>query len=223
MKMIIKLIFIILSFEYLLGSFLMRNHTLEQLVGKHLKHYQVGLANALANGPLSDEEVQQVIDDESAKEGGGSDGNVGIVTISDNLRNKNLGNVRIKSTGMRLVFPTDTDRATFEHPDDLYKNRLQKEKDKIKSEKSELIKSEKDFGVNPFKNIYDNEKTDMDAELIKQKNFDYQKNLLSLAVEKEADIYNKMVQNDLNEIRVKKYNKGIVDKMYRHNLWHDWQ
>jgi hypothetical protein len=193
----------------------------EKLVGKNMMQYQVGVLNKIPDGPLTDEKLKEASDDQIRKNSNeGYKGKIGMVYISDALKNKRLGKFRIKSQGLDLVFPTDISQVKYQdiRDNDYFKQFA--EKNRIAFEKKKLIESEKDKKINPFKDIYDMEKTLIDTDILEMKNpKNYEKNLMSLANEKENEIYNKMYRNEWSEVKEKRYNKAVYNPIYKNDLY----
>lgn len=178
-----------------------------------LTQESVGLFNKLPNGPLSDDQLERAYNDQMMKESQASDYPAGIVTISENLKKKKLGKLRIRSTKMDLYFPTDPPYIGNISEDP--KNREIAENRRIELERAELIKGDRDESRNPYINIL-NEEADLRQDLKLSKN--HKKNLMNLAIEKEQEILNKMVKNEVDEVKRRKFNRGYYSPLMKSNL-----
>ena len=186
--------------------------------GRVLKQYQVGLMNKLPDGPLSDEKLKRAFVDDWERRNGLVKNNtdVGIVYIAPNLRNKRLGKFRIHAEGIHMLFPTD--QNTIKYQDFRESENFQHfmENNRVEYEKNKLREAETKFKSNPYKEILDEESPMIKLDLM-QVNKNHQKNLMQLAVEKEQDIVANMIKNELAEVQVKHYNKGILNPIIRYN------
>jgi hypothetical protein len=191
---------------------------IKKTAGTVLKHYQVGLMSKIPDGPLSDEKLQKAMVDDWERRNGLVKNNtdIGIVYMAPNLRNKKLGKLRIQSEGIHMLFPTDAN--TIKYQDFRENENFQHfmENNRIEFEKNKLKESETKLRMNPYKEILDNE-----SEMIKmdifQVNKNHQKNLMQLAVDKEQEIFNSLVKNELQEVQLKSYNKGVINPILKNN------
>jgi hypothetical protein len=186
--------------------------------GTVLKHYQVGLMNKIPDGPLTDEQIQKAMADDWERKNGvvKNHTNIGIVYMAPNLRNKRLGKFRIQSDGIHMLFPTDANTIKYQdfRENENYQHFM--ENNRIEFEKNKLKESEVKFKMNPYKEILDNESEMIKMDLF-QVNKNHEKNLMQLAVEKEQEIYNSIVKNELQEVQVKSYNKGVINPILKNN------
>ena len=183
---------------------------------------QVGIMNKIPDGPLSEEDKEKAMQEQMEKENGVPDNkDLGMVYISNNIKYKKLGKFRIKSEGIHLMFPTDANYTKYQHFNEKESFKKAVEDERIKNQKKLLFDSEVDFNLNPYKAIYDSEKMLIDNKLIETNKHDYKKHLMSLALEKENDIYNNMIRNELSEIQTKRFNKQIIDHLYKYNYEHN--
>lgn len=191
----------------------------ENSLAKTLKKYQVGLMAKTPDGPLTEEDEKKALQEQEDVETGEVKKNalVGVVYISENLRNKKLGNFRIKSDGVHMLFPTDKNITDFQNFKDTDNFQNFMEKERIDFERNKLREAETNFTKNPYKEIYDQEKRMVDNGVFKIKNHQYKTHLMNLALEKEQEIYNNMVKNEVSEVKVKRYNKQIYNPIYRYN------
>lgn len=184
---------------------------------KNLKMYQVGVLSKIPDGPLTGEELQEAMKEDYEKNNGISKGTkVGVVYVSDNLRNKRLGKTRIKSKGITMLFPTDVERIKYQDFRDNEHFKSFMANNRVEFEKNKLIDSETDYTKNPYKEIYDYESKIMDYGVLDVKKDEHKKNLLQLAVEKEQQIYNNMVNNEVTEVQGKRFNKGFYNPAYKY-------
>jgi hypothetical protein len=183
---------------------------------------QVGIMNKIPDGPLSEEDKKKAMQEQMEKENGVPENkDVGIVYISNNIKYKKLGKFRIKSEGIHLMFPTDAKYTRYQKFNEKESFKKAVEDERIKNQKKLLFNSEVDFNLNPYKEIYDTEKIFVDNNIIETNKHDYKKHLMSLALEKENDIYNNMIRNELSEIQTKRFNKQIIDHLYKYNYEHN--
>jgi hypothetical protein len=167
----------------------------------------------------SEEDEKKAIREQEQLESGEIKKNalVGVVYISDNLRKKKLGNFRIKSDGVHMLFPTDKNITDFQNFKDTDKFQKFMEKERIDYERNKLLEAETDYNKNPYKEIYDQERRMVNNGIFKVKNHQYKKHLMNLALEKEQEIYNNMVKNEFSEVKVNRYNKQIYNPIYKFN------
>jgi hypothetical protein len=187
-------------------------------VANQFKKYQVGLLAKLPDGPLTENDAKKALkEDQEQKNGDDKNKSIGVVYIAQNLRNKRMGKFRIKPDGIKLFFPTDKDRINYQDIKDNENFQHFVDINRVEFEKNKLKEAEVDFKKNPYKDIYDEEKKMIDKGLLKVNNNKYKKHLMNMVLEKEQEIYNKMVNNDYSEVKVRKYNKQFYNPAYRAN------
>ena len=138
---------------------------------------------SLANGVLHDGDIQRYEINENAEK----EGNIGIVYISNELKDEPLGKMRIEAEGIKLFYPGDYNRKKYQldnEREDVLEKVL---RNKIKFEYNTLRESIVNSGKNGYKGIYDVE-SKMDLYKFDDK---YKKSLLEKIVSKEDELYRK--------------------------------
>lgn len=186
--------------------------------GKTLKKYQVGMLNKIPDGPLTDDNLHKAMVDDWERKNGlvKNHTDIGIVYMAPNLRNKRLGKFRIQAEGIHMLFPSDYN--TIKYQDFRENENFQHfmENNRVEFEKNKISESETKFKMNPFKEILDQESEMIKYDLIKV-NKNHEKNLWNLAINREEEIYNNMIKNELQEVQVKHYNKGVINPILKFN------
>lgn len=171
------------------------NH-LEDNLSK-LPQKQMGLLTKLRNGPVNEDEIIN------------EDDPVVVVTFSNSVKNKKIGKMSVTGSGVNVIFPTDTNYTYIKDMNEKEEFDNKSEKTRLQQEKKTIDYSHKHF-KNEFYKIYQNEKEFLDD---KKK-----KNLLNLSIEKEQEIYYKLIQNELDEVKDQRFNGGIITPLLSYNL-----
>lgn len=126
-----------------------------------------------------------------------------VVYLSDYVKDLPLGNLNITSEDINVVYPISANRTNYQNEDDKEEFKESFYQNKTQLEAKIINLSLNDNNINPYKIIYDIEK---DNAMLKNNN-DYKKHLLKLSLEKENEIYQKMVDEEKDEHfkRRKKY------------------
>jgi hypothetical protein len=187
------------------NSILMREFTYDDM----------GVMQNIPNGALTGEALNKAIQEEEEKNAGiNRKKEAVVVMIPDTLRNKKLGKNRISSDSMMLVFPKDSVYANYTEKSVGSKPEIEEIRNAI--DVNLIRNAEDNFIDNPFIQIMSNEESLEEKGLLDlPKN--YEKKMLQLAVEREQHILNKMVKNELDEVQVKKYNRGVINQMLKDN------
>ena len=203
MKIIITILILLLINFVVLDDSVTNNETeneksdeLEENLSK-LPQKKMGLLTKLKNGPINEDEVPN------------GDEPVAVVTFSNSVKNKKIGKMRISGKGVNVIFPTDTNYTYIKHLNEKDEAENFIEKTKLEQEKKTILDSHNHF-KNEFSSIYENE-----HELLDNKS---KKNLLNLSIEKEQEIYNKLIENELDEVKDRSYNGGIITPLLSYNL-----
>lgn len=193
--------------------------------GKNLKQYQVGILNKIPDGPLNNQDLQIAEKDNYERNNGikKQDEEIGIVYINENLRNKRLGKFRIQGKGIHLLFPTDQNTIKYQNFKDNEQFQDYMEKNRVEYEKNTLLKSETEYKSNPYKEIYDYEKKLLDYDIFKVNKNHHTKNLMQMAINKEQQIFEDMMNNELSEIQTKRYNKGFINPLLTYQAFQNKQ
>ncbi len=193
-----------------------------------LKQYQVALLNKVKEGPLTPEQADEYFLEELKKEYNMKDARpLGIINMSENIRNKRLGRMNITGKNIKLLYPTDPEKTKYNYEQFKDNELMQPVIDKLRLdyEKYQLKDAETNFNKNPYENILDFEKIPMKRELINVKNRAHTDNLMKLAIEKEEKKYKDMVDNEISEIRSMKYNRGVITPLMNlkneRNIWEE--
>lgn len=190
-----KSVLLILSLNELLSLKLSKNNSTEINL-KNITYSQMGLLNTRRNGPIDENEAENNEEDDSGSSV------LGLVTFSNSLRNKHLKSNRtsIKGEGIKLLFPTDTKGKKIKQYERNYFENDEQRDQRIIQEKEEIIDSHRAF-QNEFYNVFSKE-----DQFLNDKEKKY---LMNLSIEKEQEIYNKMVNNELDETVKRSYHTGI--------------
>jgi hypothetical protein len=138
---------------------------------------------SLANGVLHDGDIERYEINENAEK----QGNIGIVYISNKLKDEPLGKMRIEAEGIKLLYPGDYNRKNYQidnEKEDIIDKVL---RNKIKFEYDTLKESIVNSWKNGYKDIYDVESK---MDLYKYDD-QYKKSLLEKIVSKEDELYRK--------------------------------
>ena len=138
---------------------------------------------SLTNGVLHDGDIQHYEINENAEK----EGNIGIVYISDELKDEPLGKMRIEAEGIKLFYPGDYNRKNYQIDNEMEDIMEKVLRDKIKFEYDTLKESIVNTGKNGYKDIYDVESK---MDLYKYDD-QYKKSLLEKIVSKEDELYRK--------------------------------
>jgi hypothetical protein len=167
----------------------------------NLTFNQLGLLNKIPNGPIDSDNMERALINLDNQENGKTEPTA-IIQIPDSMKAKKLGKTRIFSNNLNLIFPDDKEYNNYIQD----VNPIQIQRNAIK----ENIISESELNnTNPFPKIIKAEKGFA--------NENYTKHLLELAVEREQEIYNKSVNNEIGEVNEKRFNKGLLNPLMRFN------
>jgi hypothetical protein len=213
-------LFLLINIPHKILSLQEINKDVSKRLGSNLKRYQVGMLTKVPDGALEGNDLMEAMNDQLKRNNGEAvkSGDVGIVYMDENLRNKKLGKFRIKGKGIHLLFPDDNNTIKYQNFKDNENFQHFMEQNKIDFEKNKLREAELDFKKNPFKEILDEEKKLLKDDVLRVKRpTEYTTHLLNMAVEKEQEIYNDMIKNELQEIKIKRYNNAYYNPVYRIN------
>ena len=158
---------------------------------KYITQKEIGSVYSMPNGPISDEN--------SLKKKKQSV----VAYLSDYVKDLPIGNLTLTSEDINVVYPISANRTNYQNEDDKEEFKKSFYQNKTELEAKIINLSLNDNNINPYKIIYDIEK---DNSILKNNN-DYKKHLLKLRLEKEKEIYQKMVDEEKDEHfkRRKKY------------------
>jgi hypothetical protein len=182
---------------------------------KDFTYNEMGIMQKIPNGPLSDEALEKAYQEQAEKNSGVNiKKQTAVIMIPETLRNKKLGKNRISSEDITLIFPNDEIYANYTEKSEGNKAAVENARNKV----NEMIirAAEENYRDNPFVQIMSNEEKMQNQGLMDlPKN--YKKDMMELAIEREQHIYNKMVKNELDEVQVKKYNRGVINHLLMDN------
>ena len=170
---------------------------------------EVGLLNIRPNGPVPDDELEEARNEIVTPKDP-----VALVTFSDTLKDKPVGKFRIWGNHVHMAFPTDV--LDNKYVQDIQTNEYNKNKNellRIEKQKDIIKHSNREFDDNEYKKILDEESEQGTI----PKN-SYKENLMNLSIEREQEIYNKLVINEQNEIKDKRLNGGIYNPLMSFNM-----
>ena len=162
-----------------------------------LPQKQLGILSKVPDGPVNEEEIPEEGDP------------VAVVTFSDSVKNKKIGKMRITGKNVNMLYPTDTNNTYVKKLKEMEDFEEENETNLLDDQKKIVSDSHKNF-ENEFHTIYEKQKDNFDEKS--------RKNLLNLQIEKEQEIYNKMVQNELDEVRDRSFNGGFITPLLSYNL-----
>jgi hypothetical protein len=176
----------------------------------NLTFNELGALTKLPDGPLSGEDLNKVLGEEQDKSNGMfTTKPTVLVQIPDSMKSRKLGKTRISGENLNLVFPEDRQYKSYiEQP----------EQDKIETMRMDLrkqvIADAEEKYTNPFPQILQIEKSLAITDQIKESN-SYTKHLLELAAEREEEMYNKSVENELGEVTERRFNRGLLNPLMK--------
>ena len=182
----------------------------------NLTQEEVGILNIRPDGPVPDDEFEDI-----KKEAPDPKNPIALVTFSESLKNKPVGKFRIWGTGVNMAFPTDVlENKYVKKIQEKAYNKTINEKIRIQKQKSIIKSTNKVFDMNEYQKILESE-SDEDSlpeeEGHTPKN-SYKKNLLNLQIEREQEIYNKILKNEQSETFDKRYNGAVYNPLMSYNM-----
>lgn len=150
---------------------------------KYITQKEMGSVYSIPNGPVSNEN--------SLKQKSQSV----VVYLSEYVKDLPLGNLNVTSKDVNVIYPISANRTNYQNEDDKEEFKDSFYQNKIQFEEKIINLSLNDNNINPYKIIYDVEKNN---EILKNNN-EYKKHLLKLSLEKENEIYKKMVDEEKEE------------------------
>jgi hypothetical protein len=167
---------------------------------------QLGMAGQTRDGPLTGVALEKTLQDAQDRQNGiDTTKSTVIVQIPDSMRSKKIGKTRISGDNLKLVFPTDKQYKQYIDTD----REKAVETSRLDTRKQMIADAEASFS-NPFMNILQYEQ-DLNSDST------VTKHLLQLAVEREQEIYDKSVNNELGEIKERRFNRGLLNPLMKSN------
>lgn len=150
---------------------------------RYITQKEIGSIYSIPNGPVSNENFLKQKSQSV------------VVYLSEYVKDLPLGKLNITSEEVNVIYPISANRTNYQNEDDKDEFKDSFYQNKTHLEEKIINLSLNDNNINPYKIIYDVEK---DNTMLKNNN-EYKKHLLKLSLEKENEIYQKMVDEEKGE------------------------